>query len=295
MLFKLIACMIILGLIILNIIYKRQIKSIYRQIDFINEHETNKIIVRNVSFQEIDILVDRLNDLIKIHRDITKEYKVKDDALKQAITDISHDIRTPLTSLNGYFQLLLQSDSEEEKARYITIIQTRIDNLKNLLEDMFTYMKIQDDSYKLDEENCNLTKIIQDNLLSYYKNFRSREIEPIINIPESPIIVRSNILASNRIISNLINNSLIHGKSHIGVTLFEEDGLVNFIIKNDVENGEDIDLENIFTRFYKNDKARTVNSTGLGLTIVKDLVESMGGKITANIDDNMFAIHIILA
>lgn len=294
MLFDVIACIIILILIILNIIHRMEIKNISEQIDFINEFETNKIIVQNVNFKEIDILVDKLNDLIKIHRGITMEYKIKDDSLKQAITDISHDIRTPLTSLNGYFQLLIESDSDEEKDRYISIIQTRIDNLKNLLEDMFTYMKIQDHSYKLQEEDCDLTKIVQDNLLSYYENFRTKEIEPHIIIPENPIIICSNPLALNRIVSNLINNSLIHGKSYIGFNLFEEDGLVNLIIENDVENAKDIDLENIFTRFYKQDKARTVNSTGLGLTIVKELVQSMGGKITASLDDNIFSINILL-
>lgn len=234
------------------------------------------------------------NELIGIHRSITKESKIKDEALKQAITDISHDIRTPLTSLNGYFQLLIESDSHEEKERYTAIIQTRIDNLKNLLEDMFTYMKIQDNTYKLYQEDCNINKIVQDNLFSYYESFRSKEIEPKINIPEHPITIQSSRVALDRIVNNLINNSLIHGNSHIGVTLFTEDNLVNLIIENDVENGEDIDLENIFTRFYKKDKARTVNSTGLGLTIVKELVESMDGKITASIDDAIFSIQISL-
>lgn len=294
MLFKILACVAILTLIIKNRIYKMQIKNIHRQVDFIREYETNKIITQSGNDREINKLVNKLNELITIQRNETKQYKSKDEILKETITNISHDIRTPLTSLNGYFQLLIETDSEEEKERYITIIQTRINNLKNLLEDMFTYMKIQDNNYKIHQEDCNINKIVQDNLFSYYEDFKSKEIEPNINIPENPMTICGNVVALNRIVNNLINNSLIHGKSYIGVRLFKEDNHIKLIVENDIESEKSIDLENIFTRFYKNDKARTVNSTGLGLTIVKELVEAMDGKIIANIDDNIFSISIYL-
>lgn len=294
MLFKIIVFIIILGLIILNLIYRKEIKSISEQVDFINKHDTNKIIVQNTNIKEIKNLVEQFNELMAVHRNITKEYKIKDEALKQAITDISHDIRTPLTSLNGYFQLLVETEDIGERERYACIIQTRIDSLKNLLEDMFTYMKIQDDSYEFQEEECNLSKIVQDSLFSYYEVFNSREIEPDVDIPENLINVRGNTVALDRIVNNLINNSLRHGKNYIGIALSKGKNGVKLIIENDIEKGQEIDLENIFTRFYKRDKARSVNSTGLGLTIVKELVEAMNGKATANIKDNIFSIKISL-
>lgn len=294
MLFKVIVFILILGLIILNLIYRREIKSISEQVDFINKHDTNKIIVQNTNIKEIKILVEQFNELMAVHRNITKEYKIKDEALKQTMTNISHDIRTPLTSLNGYFQLLVETENIEERERYTSIIQTRIDSLKNLLEDMFTYMKIQDNSYEFQEEECNLSKIVQDSLFSYYEVFNSREIEPIINIPEETINIRGNTVALDRIVNNLINNSLIHGKNYIGIILSKGKNGVNLIIENDIGKGQEIDLENIFTRFYKRDEARSVNSTGLGLTIVKELVEAMDGKITASIEDNIFSIKISL-
>ena len=225
---------------------------------------------------------------------MTRDYKIKEKVLKETITNISHDIRTPLTSLNGYFQLLSESNCEEEKERYMIIIKTRIDNLKNLLEDMFTYMKIQDDNYKVLKEDLSMNKIVYDNLFSYYEDFKLKEIEPDINITEESIIIFGNQLSLDRIVNNLINNSLIHGKSYIGVTLSQSEDYISLIVENDVENGQDIDLENIFTRFYKKDKARTSNSTGLGLTIVKELVESMDGKIEASIDGDIFKIEINL-
>ena len=104
----------------------------------------------------------------------------------------------------------------------------------------------------------------------------------------------SNQVALDRIFSNLINNSLNHGKNYVGIRLVEEKEQVMIVFENDVEEGVVIDLENVFTRFYKSDPARTVNSTGLGLTIVKDFVESMDGSIQASMNRNIFRIQIIL-
>lgn len=294
MLLKVIIFIIILGLVILNLIYRKEIKSISEQVDFINKHDTNKIIVQNTNIKEIKILAEQFNELLDIHRNISKEFKIKDEALKQTMTNISHDIRTPLTSLNGYFQLLIETENQEERERYASIIQTRIDSLKNLLEDMFTYMKIQDNSYKFQKEECNLTKILQENLFYFYETFKLKEIEPNINIPEKIITIESNVVALNRIINNLINNSLMHGKDYLGVTLFKENSKVKLIVENDIEKDVDIDLENIFTRFYKRDEARSVDSSGLGLTIVQELVETMDGEITASIEENKFKIKILL-
>ena len=294
MVFKIIISIIIVSLIIIIVRYKMEIKSIYKQIDFIKKYETNKMITQSINFQEINMLVDKLNELIDIQRSEMKEYKIKDEKLKEAITNISHDIRTPLTSLNGYFQLLIESDSSEERERYINIIQTRINNLKNLLEDMFTFVKIQDSSYKIQKEDCDIIRIVQSNLFSYYEDFKSKGIEPSINVPENPIIISSNTVVLDRIINNLINNSLIHGNSYVGVNLFEKENSVILIFENDILNTEEIDLENIFTRFYKKDEARTSNSTGLGLTIVKELVEAMDGEVSANIQDHIFSINVCL-
>lgn len=294
MLFKVIASIVILGLIIINILYRLQIKDIYKQIDFINKNETNKIITPNIQFEETTMLINELNKLIQIHRYITINHKIKEEELKQAITNISHDIRTPLTSLNGYFQLLVESNSKEERDRYISIIQTRISILKDLLEDTFTYMKIQEGTYRLEKEELNINRIIHENLLSYYEDFKAKGIEPSINMPKKPIIIKGNLIGLNRIISNLINNSLIHGKSYIGISLYAEENNVKLIVENDVDQEEPIDIEDIFSRFYKKDKARTSNSTGLGLTIAKELVEAMDGKIVANQNNNIFSIEISL-
>ena len=292
--FEIFACIVIFILVIVNIKNKIQIKNLYEQVNFIKNHETNKMITSSGRNREINKLSKSLNELIILQRDLKKNYKKKDETLKEMITNISHDIRTPLTSLNGYFQLLQESDSEEEKKKYIDIIKTRISHLKHLLEDMFLYMKIQDNGYKVFKEECNVNKIVFDNLFSFYEDFKLKGIVPNLDITEKPIYIYSSIVSLNRIVNNLINNSLIHGKNFVRVILLNKGKEVHLIVENDVENSQELDIENIFTRFYKKDKSRTIQSTGLGLTIVKELVESMGGDISASINENIFQIKIVL-
>ncbi|WP_035785656.1 sensor histidine kinase [Jeotgalicoccus psychrophilus] len=294
MLFQLLACLTIATLIIMNLKNKIEIKELTKQVDFIKNHETNKLLTGVGNNKEINRLINQLNQLILLQREITKEYRIKDEVFKETLTNISHDIRTPLTSLTGYFQLLVETEDEEEREKYLAIIHTRIGHLRNILEDLFTYTKVQDHHYQLQQENCDLTKILQKNLLSYYEEFNRKNIEPQLTLSNKPLIILSNQVALDRVFSNLINNSLNHGKKHVGVRLVEEKGQIIIIFENDVEEGVIIDFENVFTRFYKSDPARTVNSTGLGLTIVKEFIESMDGTIQASVNENIFRIQIIL-
>lgn len=241
---------------------------------------------------DLNQLAKSLNDLIQLQKDTSQKHIVKDREFKKTLTNISHDIRTPLTSLTGYFQLLNESDSKKERDRYIKIINNRIDSLKKLLENNFVYLKIQDDSYKTDLRRLELSQLIQDSLLSYYEDFKNKNIEPEIEIPNTPIFIMANSEAMNRIIQNLITNSLIHGDGSVYLSVFEENKKMHLIIENDMINTDRIELNNIFDRFYKNDQARTVNSTGLGLTIVKELVERMDGQIKAKIEEGIFRIEI---
>lgn len=283
---------IILVLVLYHLIYRSEIRKIRKEVDFIINHETNKQITSALFITDLNQLTDSLNELIQLQKSISQKHIIKDREFKKTITNISHDIRTPLTSLTGYFQLLNESDSEEERDRYINIINNRIDSLKNLLENNFIYLKIQDDSYKTNSRKLDLSQLVQNNLLSYYEEFKNKKIEPKIEIPNRPVFIMANSEAINRIIHNLITNSLIHGEEFIHLSLFEKNEMMHLIFENGIVHRDTIELDNVFDRFYKNDQARTVNSTGLGLTIVKDLVESMDGQIKAKIETGIFRIEI---
>ncbi len=277
------------------IVYRRQIKKICRQISFRIKHGGNILVTSELSKKEILELTDGINELIDFSRQIEKKYKTYDMNLKEAITNISHDIRTPLTSLDGYFQLMLEASSQEEETRYMTIIENRIGSLKIMLEELFTYTKLIDEEFVLECEEINFTKRVFDVAFSFYEDFKTKGIEPIIDIIEEKIIINANAVAIDRILQNVIKNALMHidmDNPCITVAVTKKEDAVIFSCSNSVKNVESIDINKIFDRFYKSNQARTNISTGLGLAIAKGFVEKMDGNIFGRLENNNFVVQI---
>lgn len=277
------------------IFYRRQVKMICRQLSFLNEHQTNMRLTSNLPFKELYELVDDINNFLDLSQEIRKSAHQSENSLKETITNLSHDIRTPLTSMDGYFQLLIQSDSEEDRQHYIDIIRSRITSLKDMLEELFTYTKLQNDSYELEVESLDFAKSVFDTVFSFYDEFQKKDIEPKIDFCEGHLFIAGNHEAVRRALQNVIKNALEHGQKKIVLELKEENNQAIFRCLNGVENANDIDMEQVFSRFYKADSARSNTSTGLGLSIAKGLIEKMGGSIKASLDNEMFAIEISFA
>ena len=182
----------------------------------------------------------------------------------------------------------------EEKEHYLQIIQNRISSLKELLEELFTYTKMQDQSYELAVVPMDGGQCICETVLAFYEDFEKRGLEPDVNFCEEELPIVANEVALRRVIQNIVKNALVHGMSRIGLTLEKTDGKLHFSCYNDKKPGEVIDVQQIFDRFYKGDKARTSTSTGLGLAIAKGLVERMKGTISAEVKDEMFVLDIYL-
>ena len=139
-------------LIVILILYRRQVRKIGRQLEFLKDNRTNLRLTSDLPLREMNELIDGINEVLDQSREIRERSQRSETQLKETITNLSHDIRTPLTSLDGYFQLLQQSDSEEERRKYVEIIQSRISSLKEMLEELFTYTRLQDADYKLDQK-----------------------------------------------------------------------------------------------------------------------------------------------
>jgi len=276
--------------VIMLISYRRQVKNICRQLAFIGNHNSNMIITQNIDSTDINELIEQINTLLECQKKQRIDYQFKDSNLKEIITNLSHDIRTPLTSLDGYFQLLAESDTKSDRERYTAIIKGRIKSLKEMLDELFTYTKLQNDSYKLDVTPHNINKLFCDTIFSFYDDFKERNIEPDIQITNEQLSVICNDAALKRVLQNIIKNGLEHSQSQIEISLQRVNSKAIIKFKNRYINSEYIDIEQIFDRFYKADKARSNTSTGLGLAIAKGLVIKMGGDISANLEDGTFQI-----
>ncbi len=287
--------LIIFAILLSYIIYiqRRQIKLICRQLAFINNNNTNKMVTQEINSKYISELVDSINGMIANQKTHDINVMRNNNNLKETITNLSHDIRTPLTSLDGYFQLMKESTSDKEKDKYSTIIQNRIDILKIMLDELFTYTKLQDDKYTLELEKCNFNKLITATLFSFYDEFNAKGIEPQIDICDEQLSVFCNHAAVIRVIQNIIKNSFEHSHSEIKITLKNADQRAVLVCYNNVDDEDNIEITQVFDRFYKSDVSRTQSSTGLGLSIAKGLTEKMGGTISASLEDGMFSITVI--
>ena len=283
---------LILILIGILISYKRQVKDICRQLRFLQECDSNMLITTEMKKGHIGELAELLNTLLKERKRERADYQKKEQMIADIYTNLSHDIRTPLTSLDGYFQLLEETQEENDRKRYIQIIQERIESLKEMLEELFTYTKLQNGTYELKLEPQNVGQILKETVFSYYDDWAEQGISPQFEITEEPVWIRGNKQALRRTIQNIIKNGLDHGNKEIRIQLSGNEKQMELVFRNKIEPGEQIDISRVFERFYKADKARSKSSTGLGLSIAKGFVQKMHGEIAAEIKEDWFCIKI---
>ncbi len=274
--------------------YQRQIHRICRQLSFLRENDSNMIIMYESGFGGIARLAGLLNDMLDERRKAERSMKQREKIISDTYTNLSHDIRTPLTSLDGYFQLLRQEENKEERCRYEEIIRERIKSLEELLEEVFTFAKLKDTSYELEISPCRIKKLVSELLLSCYGEWSQRGITPDIKLPEGELMVNGNELAIRRTVQNVLKNALVHGRTEIGIRLEAQEGYAVLIVTNSVEQPQEVDIERVFDRFYKAAPARSRTSSGLGLSIAKEFVGHMNGDIRAYLDGDLFSIAIRL-
>ena len=287
---------ILAGIIILQSIimwkYQRQVKDICRQLAFLMKHDSNMLIQREFDLGGIGMLSDRLNDLLELRRKEKQYYQEKETLIADTYTNLSHDIRTPLTSLDGYFQLMEACENVEEQRRYLNIIHERIHSLNEMLEELFMFTKLKNESYRLELTSCCINRILKETVFSYYDDWVRREIQPDIQITEEQLYIDGNKQGLSRIIQNVIKNGLDHGEKKIRIVLKREQHQAVLRISNQVLASEQIDIEHVFERFYKADAARSKTSTGLGLSIAREFVRRMNGEIGAKIEENEFIVEM---
>lgn len=270
--------------------YQRQVKDICRQLSFLKEHESNMMIGSDFDTGGIRMLVDNLNELLDMQRKKRRDYQKKEALIADTYTNLSHDIRTPLTSLDGYFQLIEECNNMDDQKRYLGIIHERIYSLNEMLEELFTFTRLKNESYKFELEPCCINKILKETVFSYYDDWIEINIQPEIKITEELLFVNANKQALRRVIQNVIKNGLDHGEKKIKIELFNEYDQAVLRISNRVINPQEIDAEHVFDRFYKADTARSRTSSGLGLSIAKEMIMRMKGEIGARIDGDEFVV-----
>ncbi len=241
--------------------------------------DTNTLIDISTRDRYMRKLAAEINVQLRLLRKERHRYQQGDLELKEAVTNISHDLRTPLTAINGYLGLLEQEEKSENVQRYLSQIQNRTEVLIKLTEELFQY-SIVTSSQSLNYERMDLVRALEECLVSFYGIMKEKNIEPQIELPEEPIWMQLDKGAVNRIFSNIISNAIKYSDGDLAVVM-SADGTV--IFSNTAKNLNAVTVGRLFDRFYTVETSR--NSTGLGLSIAKLLTERMGGTIVAEYID----------
>jgi signal transduction histidine kinase len=301
MVYIIIALIIIIVLFTFNIAYRRDIKYISKQIK-LSKGEFTNIRMKTIN-KDIENLVININELYELNRKINTKIINNDEELRKSIANISHDLRTPLTSIMGYMQLI-KDDSliQEEKTKYIKIIEARTYTLQNLINSFYNLARIEANEYKFNLKSINLKNILCDIIALFYNEFLENNLEPNITIEENIQNIISDEDAVTRIFTNLIGNMTKHTnviqhtnnkfQNDISITLKNEGEFIVTEFKNSAPNLKTSDIEHIFERFYTADSTRSDKNTGLGLSIVKTLTQKLGHKVEAILKEGELNIKI---
>ena len=265
-------------------------KSLRETAEFLAERigqDTNQLSVSSSRDRELRRLTAEINRLLRENR--SQQLLAQSGVLevKNAITNISHDLRTPLCAINGYLELLRGEELTPDAARYAEIITGRVDALKQLTDELFGY------SGAVEKRQMSLSRVglrgaLEESIAAFYAVLSERGIEPEISLPEHEIwrILDGGMLS--RILSNLIGNALKYSDGDLSVEL-REDGTISF--SNRAAKLDNVRLERLFDRFYTVETAG--RSTGLGLSIARILTERMGGRISAKLADSRLIIKLV--
>ena len=279
---------IILGLLIKLLLIQRTAKEIQEAFAERLTTETNTLIDISHRDKTMLKLANGLNTELRKLRSERHRFQQGDLELKSAVTNISHDLRTPLTAICGYLELLDREEKTETVNRYIRIIKDRVDILTQLSEELFRYSVIISTKDNIIKEHVVLNTVLEESIAAFYTVLTERNIVPEIEISETKVMRMLDRSALSRVFSNLISNAIKYSDGDLKIVLSER-GEVTF--SNMASGLDEIQVGRLFDRFYTVEAAR--KSTGLGLAISKTLVEEMNGTISAKYEHGRLSIHIL--
>ena len=238
-------------------------------------------------------LLSAVNRLLELREADEAEHRRQEHAIRQQISNISHDLRTPLTSILGYLQLL-EGDSltVEERREYLGIVRGRAKALQSLITSFYDLSRLEGGEYPLSREKVDLYHVLSELVAEFYNDFEQSGFDMTVELAPGLPAVTADPAGVLRVFTNLIRNALEHGQKRMSIFLYRQEETVVSAFSNDAVGLTREDVEHVFDRFFTADKMRTGHSTGLGLAIVKALVGQMGHRVTAALDGEMFTVQV---
>ncbi len=286
----------LIAVIVILVVYiafiQSQIRNMSRQLKKrLREHTRQPISLELINSDLIALAVI-LNQCFEAEETLRLNNLREEKRFKEMIADLSHDLRTPLTAIKGYQQLLDTIDLTEEQHKKLQIARRHTQELGMLIEHFFEYSYLVSTIPELHPERLNLTNLITEGLIAEIAVLEENDLKVSLDEMTPPIFLTTDKEMVMRIVHNLIRNGIQHADGDITVRLLaEQEAIISF--RNSVRQSEDIDVKKIFDRFYTGDHARS-RSTGLGLSIVKLLAQQLGGNVSAIKEGDQLEIRVLL-
>lgn len=277
----------VLTLLIYLLILRSSIRQVAEELEEKLRTDTNTLISISTGDSSVQLLASKINGQLQALRKERLKLQTGNDELTTAVTNISHDLRTPLTAICGYLDLLEQEPQSEKSGRYLAVIRERTDAMRSLTDELFRYSVITATTDELHIEEVSLNDILEQSLAGFYGALSARGITPEIRIPEAAVVRKLDAAALRRIFDNILSNAVKYSDGDLTIRL-RPDGSVTF--SNRASSLGRVQAERLFDRFYTVETAR--NSNGFGLSIAKLLTEKMGGTITAEYENGRLQICI---
>lgn len=291
-------CIVLFIIVILLIVQScflyKAIHNASEQMDEIEKYPERNRQLKNYSTNHLfEELLKRINIIYQARQNERIVYQRRETQIRNEIENISHDLRTPLTSILGYVELLHDKDiTGEEREEYLQIITKRAKVLQGFIQDFYEISRIEGEDYPFMLDTVLVQSMVSEAVVAYYHEFEKRKIKVEVELEEKQSIIIADKIQFNRILNNLIQNALKYADKQFIIRQQTKNGrcILKFMNdKNDMTQGEP---SRIFDRFYTGDQTRSQGSSGLGLTITKLLVEKMKGNIEARFEEDMFVIEL---
>ena len=265
---------------------RRAADEIRRGLDERLEMDTNTLLSVSSQDKAMRLLAAGLNRQLRLLRQQRQRYQQGDQALKEAVAGMSHDLRTPLTAICGYLDLLEGEGLGGDAARYLALIRSRTDHLRELTEEFFQYaVSISGQAPEMDE--VRLDRALEESLAAWYAVLSARGIAPEVSLPDAPVVRRLDAAALSRVLGNILSNAVKYSAGDLAVSL-DSAGTLTF--SNSAPGMTQVLAQQLFDRYFTLETGR--HAAGLGLSIARQLTEQLGGTISAQCQDGRLTVTV---
>lgn len=273
---------------------EKNLRQAKNQLEAAKKKETGTRITLDSPNRAAEALFVSINELLDLRGAEEADYRRQERALRQQIANVSHDLRTPLTSILGYLQLLEDETlSEEERKQYLAVVKGRARTLQELIGAFYDLSRIEGGEYPLEREQVDLYRVLSELAAEFYGDFQRAGMAVDVDLARELPPVWGDSGAVLRILTNLVGNALKHGSNFLTIRLYRDGDHLVTSFANDGSGLTQEDVAHIFDRFYTADKTRSDQNTGLGMSIVRALARQMGHEASAELRDGVFTARVL--